>query len=166
MGEKSKAGLIIKLIMLLIVLGGGGLGYVHITRPDLSPFDGRLFLTVTFQRSSDLKPTAPIKYGETVIGEVKSVENDKDGKLVRVKVEIKPECKKYMNKSTKFSVESKLLGTPFLLVTVDDLNKEGLIHDAVVKGDDGMLGKVDAMKDRLKKGFGELGDKFNSGDGK
>lgn len=166
MGEKSKAGLIIKLLLVVIVISGGGLGYVHFTRPDLSPFDGRLFLTVTFKRSSDLKPTAPVKYGETVIGEVKSVENDKNGDLVRVKIEIKPDCKKYMNKSSNFVVDSKLLGTPFLLVTVKDLNQERLIHNAVVKGEDGVLGKVDEMKDRLKSGLNSLGDKFKSGNGK
>jgi ABC-type transporter Mla subunit MlaD len=160
-GQPKSSGGRLKAILFLLVLAIAGLGRLEHRRPDLSPFDGRLFLTVDFRRIGDLKPAAPVKYGDTQVGVVEAIKHDKEGTHVFVRVVIRPECKKYVNTSTEFNVRSVLMGTPYLNLTVKDLNAERLIHDAKVEGTDGIMGAIEKFKDKVKKGVKDLQNQVN-----
>jgi ABC-type transporter Mla subunit MlaD len=165
--EESSSKGSVKAFVFLALTASIGLAALHFTRPDLSPLDGRLFITVKFRRISDLKPSAPIKYGETQLGEVAAIQHDEDGKDIHVHIIVRPECKKYVNKSTVFRVQSALLGKPYLALTVSDLNAERLTHNAVVEGTDGLMGALEKFGDKVKKGLKDLEKDFeNSKKGK
>lgn len=151
--QEKKSSALPTLIVLLVLLGGGGLGALGVMRPDLSPFDGRLHITVSFHQTNNLKPGAAVMFKDQQVGKVTAIDFDKSKEKHLVRITFQPETKKYARSSSQFSIASHMLGLTdsTVVVSVDDLNAPQLTHGAEVSGQDGLAGKIADVKKAFKK---------------
>lgn len=148
-----------RLLMLLLAVGAG-LGALQLLRPDLSPFDGRLQMTVTFERTDNLEPGAPVVYGDRTIGKVATIRFDKARDVSTVEIILEPDAKTYARRSSRFRIVGGAFGLTRarLEVKVDDMNAPRLTHGAVVAGEEGLAGKIQKIRKKIEKGAEDIAD--------
>jgi len=113
----------------------------------------RLGLTLSFYRSENLKPGAPVRYKKIVIGKVMGIDYGEKG-VALVRVLLEPDGKDYARISSSFRIDSGMLGIhdSYITVEVADLHAARLSNGARVEGTESLGGKVAKLRDRVRSG--------------
>lgn len=157
-GPKPRSGSKLRFFVILLLLAAPAL---HLLRPDLAPWDGRLFITVSWHRTGDLKPGATVLVeGKETIGKVQSIQLGEQGEPSLVHLEITSEGKKFCCPDSRFRIAAPNFGFSATQVWLElgDPKSSRLTHKARVEGTEGFAGSLEKLGKALKEAAKDLGE--------